>query len=73
VATAVAMTVEHGVVDQQRMVSLHPAKREHRFLGLGWRKQPADVVGWRGGGVCSRRPREGGAGHGQRSEERRRP
>ena len=33
------MTVEHGVVDQQRTESLHPAKREHRFLGLGWRKQ----------------------------------
>jgi hypothetical protein len=67
------MTVEHGVVDQQRTESLHPAKREHRFLGLGWRKQPTNVIGRRGGGVCSRGPSGGGAGHGQRSEERRQP
>jgi hypothetical protein len=39
VAAAAAMTVEHAAVDQQRTESLHPAKREHRFLGLGWRKQ----------------------------------
>jgi hypothetical protein len=56
------MTVEHDVVNQQRTESLHPAKREHRFLGLGWRKQPTDVVGRRGGDVCSRGPSGGGAG-----------
>jgi hypothetical protein len=72
---AAAMTVDHshGIIDQQRTESLRLAKRKHRFLGLGWRKQSADIVGRRGGGVCSRGLSGGGADHGHRSEERQRP
>jgi hypothetical protein len=72
---AAAMTVDHshGIIDQQRTESLRLAKRKHRFLGLGWRKQSADIVGRRGGGVCSRGLSGGGASHVHRSEERQRP